>query len=347
MTGTASPSIFWFVARGSGMAAYILLTASVALGIAVSRHWHSNNWSRLLVEAAHRWITVTFFVFIAIHTVTVLVDPFTHFGLRDVVVPFGSASRTVWLGLGVIASELALAIGASIWIRRRIGYRTWHGMHMLTYLLFPLSLLHSVGTVTDTQEAWAALIYAGSVVTVCGVLIWRTMELRAWRRLALVSSVTSSVALVVWCLHGPYAADWSTAAGTPKTLIQAGVQQRGGPVATATPGMPALPSGLSDVVSGQTFSTGNRSSILLRGTGSGSTPLDLAVSLVQTREQLTGEVQLRTAAHVPWCDGPVTGVSGQNTILATCTGYGKQVNLILTLQTLDRSGFSGTLQVGS
>lgn len=344
MGSSASPSIFWFVARGSGMAAYVLLTASVALGIAVSRHWHGDRWPRLLVDAAHRWLTLIFFLFIAIHTVTVLVDPFTHFGLRDVVVPFGSAYRTIWLGLGVIASELALAIGASVLVRPWIGYRSWHALHVLTYLLFPLSLLHSIGTGTDTQEPWAAAIYAASVAVVFGVLIWRTMQLRAWRRVALVSSLAGSVALVVWCLHGPYAAGWATAAGTPKALVQAGAKQRGLPAATATPGVPALPGDLSDVVSGQALNTGDRSSILLRGTGAGTTPLDLAVQLQQTQRQLTGDVQLRTADHLPWCAGPITGVSGQDTIMATCSGYGQQVQLLLTLQSLNQGGFSGTLQ---
>lgn len=346
MGSTASPSLFWFVARGSGMLAYVLLTVVVVLGIAVSRHWRNERWPRLLIESAHRWLTLIFFAFIAVHTVTVLVDPFTHFGLRDILVPFGSAYRTIWLGLGVLAGELALAIGASVWLRPWIGYRAWHALHLLTYLLFPLSLLHGLGTGTDTTEGWAAALYAASAVAVAGALIWRTMDLHAWRRVALSGSLLGGAAVVVWCLHGPYAPGWATAAGTPKSVLAAAAKQRGVPSTSPTPSIPALPSQLSDAVSGQTLSTGGGSDILLRGTGSGSTPLDLAVQLAQTRRQLTGEVQVRTADHVPWCAGPIVGVSGQSTIIADCSGYGRQVQLQLTLQTLDRQGFSGTLQVG-
>lgn len=346
MSSAGSPSLSWFVARGSGMLAYILLTAVVVLGIAVSRRWHNERWPRMLVEATHRWLTITFFIFIAVHTVTVLVDPFTHFGLKDVLVPFGSYYRTIWLGLGVIATELGLAIGLSVFLRPLIGYRAWHILHLLTYVLFPLSLLHGIGTGTDTQETWATAIYALSVVLVFGVLIWRTMDLHAWRRVALIGSVAGSAALVVWCLRGPYAPGWAVASGTPKTLLQASAQQKGLPVAAATPSMPTLPSQLLDTVSGQAFPTNGGSGILLRGTGSGSAPLDLAVQLAQSRRQITGQVQLRTGNHLPWCAGPITGVSGGSTILADCSGYGQQVQLSITLQSLNEGGFSGTLQIG-
>lgn len=200
------------------MAAYLLLTAAVVLGIAISRHWHGERWPRLLVEGAHRWTVLTFFAFILVHSMTILRDPFTHFGLGDIVVPFGSAYRTVWLGLGVLASDLLLAVGASVLARRWIGYGVWHGIHLLTYLLFPPALLHGLGTGTDTQEGWAALLYAGSVVAVFATVIWRTMELRVWRRWALATSLVGGAALVVWCVRGPYAPGWAGAAATPKVL---------------------------------------------------------------------------------------------------------------------------------
>ncbi len=123
-------------------------------------------------------------------------------------------------------------------IRRRwIGYGVWHGLHLLTYLLFPLSLVHGLGTGTDTQTGWVALLYAGSVAAVSGTLIWRTMELRVWRRWALVTSLFGGTALVVWCLRGPYAPGVA-AAGTPKLLLHASAQQRG-VQAAATPSAPA------------------------------------------------------------------------------------------------------------
>lgn len=111
--------------------------------------------------------------------------------------------------------------------------------------------------------------------------------------------------------------------------------------------MPAAPRGLRDTVSDQAIAAGDGSQTLLRGAGTGTAPLDVAVQLVQSRRQIGGQVQLRTADHTPWCAGPITGVSNGDTIIATCAGYGQQVQLQLTFQALNAQSFSGTLQTSN
>lgn len=347
--GTANaPSLFWYVARGSGITAYLLLTASVALGILLSRRWPGAGRAlpRLVVDGAHRWLTLTFYLFVIIHVVALLFDPFTHFGLADLVVPFVSNYRPLWLSLGIVAAELGLAVGASVWVRRWIGYRAWHGLHLLTYLIFPLSLLHAIGTGSDTKTLWGALLYGGSTVLVMALLIWRTSALPGWRRVAVTASLVGGAALLIWSVGGPYAAGWAAAAGTPKTLLQTAASQRGSATtASQTSSGPAFPSSLNDTISGQ-LSGGSRRQLLLVGTGQGSTPLDVAIEITQSRFEFGGQVQLRTASHVPLCSGPVTGVQDQ-TIEATCAGYGHQLNLEITIDSLDQNGFSGELTATS
>lgn len=212
--GAGDTSLFWYVARGSGMVAYVLLTAAVVVGIAVSKRWHGEGWPRMVVESLHRSLATTFLAFVLVHTVTILVDPFTRFGLADVAVPFFSAYRTAWLGLGIIATELAVAIAASVLVRDRIGYRAWHALHLLTYAVFPLSLLHGLGTGTDTRTTWATLVYATSFAAVAGALLWRTYAYRRWRSWVLVGSAAAGLLLIAWCALGPYAAGWAQASGT-------------------------------------------------------------------------------------------------------------------------------------
>jgi hypothetical protein len=60
-------------------------------------------------------------VFLALHIVTAVVDPFTHLGWLTAVVPFSSNYRTFWLGLGTITFELLLAIVATSLARGFIG----------------------------------------------------------------------------------------------------------------------------------------------------------------------------------------------------------------------------------
>ena len=181
--------VLWYVARGSGVVAYLLLTLSVVLGIALSRRWHRPRWPRFVVHEMHRWATLVFYCFLGIHILTVAIDPYVHFSLTDVLVPFASNYRTFWLGLGILGAELALAIGASVWVREHIGYRAWHVLHALSYPVFLASLAHGLGTGTDTGTRWMTVIYVASAIAVLGATIWRLLP---WPRLSFATSRVTS-----------------------------------------------------------------------------------------------------------------------------------------------------------
>lgn len=112
-------------------------------------------------------------VFLLLHIITAVVDPFTHLGLVAAVVPFGSSYRTFWLGLGTIAVELLLAIIATSLLRRHIGARTWRGIHWLAYASWPIAVLHGIGTGTDSTSLWMIALDIVCVVAVAAALIWR------------------------------------------------------------------------------------------------------------------------------------------------------------------------------
>ncbi len=198
MSGTTT-SLLWYVARGSGIVAFILLTLSVALGITMNRRWYSTNWPRMVVDAMHRWFTITFFSFTVIHVATIMLDPFAHVSLMNAVIPFTGGYRPFWMSLGVIAIELGLAIGASVWVRRWIGYRAWHILHGLAYPIYGLSLLHGLGTGTDTGTPWMSAVYGSSVALIVLAITWRlapTLRLRTS-----VASVGAVALLVLTALQ--------------------------------------------------------------------------------------------------------------------------------------------------
>ncbi len=343
MDASAAGSLTWYVARGSGMAAYLLLTATVVLGILLSRRAFGQRVPGLLLDGAHRWLTLSFYLFVVVHAVALLLDSFTRFSLRDLVVPFASDYRPLWMSLGIIAAELGLALGASVLVRRWIGYRTWHALHGLTYLLFPLALLHGLGTGSDTRTFWATAIYVESVILVVGAIAWRAQRFSRWGRPAVAAASLAAVGILIWAIGGPYASGWAAAAGTPRRLLGSGSTAQ--PVQAArAPAPPALPASLQDRISGQALLSQDRREILLRGTGSGTMPLEVAIAL--TRRRGAGEIQLRTSDHVPLCAGPIEARDGE-TLVATCTGYGRTRQFVVALDRLDSQGFSGVLQTGS
>jgi DMSO/TMAO reductase YedYZ heme-binding membrane subunit len=198
-----SANVYWYVSRGSGIVAYLLLTAAVCLGVALSRRWRPGDVPRLLMDEAHRWLALVFYAFVAVHVVTIYLDSFSHFNVLDVLVPFASDYRPFWIGLGVIALELAVAIGASVWARRWIGYRAWHALHGLNYLVFAMALLHGLWLGSDSGAAWAIALYVSSLVAVLAASAWRVAALGTWRRPALTTAVVGgglvlALALASW-----------------------------------------------------------------------------------------------------------------------------------------------------
>jgi len=165
--------LLWYTTRGSGAVALILLSAVVVLGLCARMRVESAAWPRFLSAALHRDLSLTACVFLVLHVVTAVVDPFTHLGIVAATVPFGSGYRTLWLGLGTISLELGAAVLATSLLRRHIGPRVWRLVHWLAYAAWPTALLHSVGTGTDTREAWMIAVVAVSTAAVGAALVWR------------------------------------------------------------------------------------------------------------------------------------------------------------------------------
>jgi sulfoxide reductase heme-binding subunit YedZ len=105
-------------------------------------------------------------VFLALHIVTAVVDPFTNLGWASALIPFSSSYRTLWLGLGVIAFELLAAIVVTSLVRGILGHGAWRAIHWLTYAAWPIGVAHGLGTGTDTWSAWMLAITAACVAGV-------------------------------------------------------------------------------------------------------------------------------------------------------------------------------------
>jgi sulfoxide reductase heme-binding subunit YedZ len=164
-------TLLWYTTRGAGAVTLVLLSGSVVLGILSVLRVQSAAWPRFLTTSLHRNLALMTLVFLALHIVTAVVDPFTHLGWLTPVVPFSSYYRTFWLGLGTIAFELLLAIVATSLIRGFVGHSTWRLVHWLTYASWPLGVIHGLGTGTDAFSPWfffLTVICVGAVVVAIG-----------------------------------------------------------------------------------------------------------------------------------------------------------------------------------
>ena len=143
---TTWSAVTWDTARAGGFAAYILLSAAVAVGLVLRNRWQTPKWPRLLTNELHGYLSLLALVFIAVHVLAVLVDPFTRFGLAEVFVPFASHYRPLWMGLGVVSLYLLLAVWVSSRLRTRIGFTAWCLLHVLAYGVYVAATVHGLGT---------------------------------------------------------------------------------------------------------------------------------------------------------------------------------------------------------
>ena len=216
------PSIYWYVTRGSGVVALLLLTASIILGIATTIRWSTSGLPRFAVAGLHRTLTLLAIVFVALHVVTTVLDGFAPIGWTDAFIPFLSPYRPVWLGLGAVAFDLLLALVITSLLRARVGYRLWRATHWLAYASWPIALVHSLGTGSDVRVGWLHAIGIGSAVAVGAALVVRLAysEVDKGRRVAGgAAALAVLLGIGIWCRNGPGALGWATRAGTPTTLL--------------------------------------------------------------------------------------------------------------------------------
>lgn len=168
-------TLLWYTTRGAGTVSLIMLTGVVLLGVLSTTRFQTQRWPRFLTTGLHRNVALLALVFLGIHIVTAVVDPFTHLGWLAAVIPFSSYYRTFWLGLGVIAFELFIAILVTSLLRGYVGHTLWRTIHWLTYASWPVAVVHGLGTGTDVWSSWFFTITAACVGTVVFAVVYRLL----------------------------------------------------------------------------------------------------------------------------------------------------------------------------
>ena len=145
LLAASGPSAYWYLTRGTGVVALVLLTAGVVLGVLTSTRWAAPRWPRFVVAGLHRNVTLLALAFVFVHVLTTILDGYTPINLRDAIVPFVSRYRPVWVGFGAVALDLLLAVVVTSLLRARLGYRSWRFVHWLAYASWPVALVHGFG----------------------------------------------------------------------------------------------------------------------------------------------------------------------------------------------------------
>ncbi len=342
----------------------VLLTATVALGVANVQRARIGDMPRFVLEAVHRSAALLALSFVVVHVVTTLLDSFAPISLLDVVIPFKSAYRPVWLGLGAVAFDLLIVVVVTSLLRRRLDYRAWRTTHWLVYASWPIALVHGLGTGSDTRAHWMLLLTAACVAVVLGAVAIRISAGWPERLMTRVSMAGAAallpLGLLAWLPGGPLAAGWARQAGTPASLL-----------ASAHSRSAATAAGSQQTSRGSVAGASSRSTVATVGgrirqvrVAQGLTLVDLSLAVHGQRldnlhirikgppiagggiQMTSSRVTLGPSSNPDQYSGHVTGLEGTDIAATVSDGAGSPLSLIAHLQISPGPGaVSGTVSV--
>ncbi len=352
--------ILWYLTRATGIVSMVFLGLIVLLGIATATKVTPKGFGKFLGPELHRRLSLTALIFLAVHIVTAVLDPFVKVGWVASLVPFASAYRPLWIGLGTIAFDLLLVVIATSVIRHRFAHGIWKRIHYLSWAIVSLVLFHAIGTGSDVQLKIVEVIYVAFIGALGLAAIFRARRgsalARPQRTMALFGVFGLPVLLFGWAVMGPLKVGWAKAsqgfspfarvASPGATLAGSGGSGGSGSIQ----GVPAsfswpLASTISGTISSQV-------------TSSGTTLVTLNGSIANTSDvlkiQLMGHVQggalvlssssgqIGTSADPAIYTGTVAQASG-SALFLSIAGPAGTVGAQVTLS-ISGSTFTGAIQ---
>jgi len=171
---SVAPHLFWITSRAAGIAALVLSSISVCVGLLMGGRLLKRRGPDLRVT--HEALSLAALAALAVHGLTLIGDTYLHPSLADIAVPFLGGYKTLWTSTGIVAFWALLILGVSYYARARIGVQRWRKLHRLTALAWMLGVVHSLGEGTDAGQAWFLAMTAIVVVPALVLLLVRHLR---------------------------------------------------------------------------------------------------------------------------------------------------------------------------
>ena len=137
-----------------GLIATGVLTFNFLLGILLSTAYRrSPIWKRMpspvraiSLDDLHNWTAYVALVLALAHPLLLLVDKTLRYRVVDIVMPVNAPHQPVWTVLGSLAlyALVAVIITTQKGIKRRLGFRTWKNIHLISYGTALLFVIHGI-----------------------------------------------------------------------------------------------------------------------------------------------------------------------------------------------------------
>ena len=188
---TNSVHTTWFITRAAGWVAYFLMWFSMVWGLVIPTKFFERYLSPTFVVDFHEYISLLAIGFVILHVSVLLIDQYLPFTLVQILVPFLSTYRPLWVGLGVIGAYLALLVTVTFYLRKRIGQKRFKAIHTLSVFAYLGVILHAFFSGSDSSLAVVQLVYVSSFLVIVFLTSYWLIQARQLKKAKVVRAIPS------------------------------------------------------------------------------------------------------------------------------------------------------------
>ncbi len=168
-----SLQFWWYLTRAAGLMGYFLIWLSTAWGLVVSSKILDPVMERAFTYDFHEYLSWLGLAFIATHVIVLMADKYLPYTIWQVLIPFLSPYRPLWVGIGIVAFYLSLLVTATFYLKKYIGMDLFRKTHYLSLVAYFGATLHGLFAGTDSVLPIANLLYKGTfLVTLFLIMYW-------------------------------------------------------------------------------------------------------------------------------------------------------------------------------
>ncbi len=173
----------WIILRAAGIAAYLMLWATVSWGLVGTTSLLGKKVARVTAINVHQFLATAAFVLLGVHIGGLLLDQFVPFKPLDVLLPLHTAYHALPVAFGIVSMWAVVIVLFSSWLRKHISTKVWRALHLLAVPAFAMALVHGVFAGTDTVRPWMWWGYVATGSSVVFFMLTRafTVGLRPTR----------------------------------------------------------------------------------------------------------------------------------------------------------------------
>lgn len=148
----------WTLIRIFGILSYFSLFVGMALGIIYSfPQWKGHRKGQLL--RWHTFVNQLGVCLALLHSVFLVIDTYMPFEWHEILIPFTAKQSSNLNAIGTLAMYGLLILLFTTDIRHKLKRKLWYTLHLLSYPIFVLSLIHGLFLGSDSRLAWIKLMY--------------------------------------------------------------------------------------------------------------------------------------------------------------------------------------------